>query len=177
MGILENQTTELCVISPKLVCLLLAVLLLSCYVCSSSLSNDECNSSTQECQAPLDACMTVVDTLGTDLTDNKSAATRSCWSVVCCCRSHEGHREAVQRAMKLRQPLLWTLMETGTQSTVATVTTCATLAEERSFTPKNTFLCWCLQAQYCGQTEVKSHRRSSGLLFMEQHLIFVRKRF
>ncbi|XP_019728546.1 prostate stem cell antigen-like [Hippocampus comes] len=40
------------------------VLLLSCYVCSSSLTNDECNSSTQECQAPLDTCMTVVDTLG-----------------------------------------------------------------------------------------------------------------
>ncbi|XP_077430853.1 uncharacterized protein LOC144057307 isoform X2 [Vanacampus margaritifer] len=40
------------------------VLLLSCYVCSSSLSNDECNASTQQCREPLDTCMTAVDTLG-----------------------------------------------------------------------------------------------------------------
>lgn len=38
---------------------------LKCYVCSSSTTNEECNKNTQECQAPVDMCMTVVDTLGT----------------------------------------------------------------------------------------------------------------
>ncbi|XP_011603803.2 lymphocyte antigen 6D [Takifugu rubripes] len=37
---------------------------LKCYVCSSSTTNEECNNNTQECQAPVDMCMTVVDTLG-----------------------------------------------------------------------------------------------------------------
>ncbi|XP_061772125.1 prostate stem cell antigen-like [Nerophis ophidion] len=46
----------LCFVSP--------VLSLSCYVCTFSLTNDECNVNTQECQAPLDTCMTVIDTLG-----------------------------------------------------------------------------------------------------------------
>lgn len=41
-----------------------AVLSLQCYVCSSSATNEECNNNTQECQAPLDTCMTTVDTLG-----------------------------------------------------------------------------------------------------------------
>ncbi|XP_054637438.1 prostate stem cell antigen-like [Dunckerocampus dactyliophorus] len=45
-------------------CLFSPVLSLDCYVCSSSLSNDECNANTQQCQQPLDTCMTVVDTLG-----------------------------------------------------------------------------------------------------------------
>lgn len=38
---------------------------LKCYVCSSTTTNEECNKNTQECQAPVDMCMTVVDTLGT----------------------------------------------------------------------------------------------------------------
>lgn len=42
----------------------LAVFPLTCYVCSSSLTNNECNVNTQDCQAPLDTCMTLVDTLG-----------------------------------------------------------------------------------------------------------------
>lgn len=37
---------------------------LKCYVCVSSTTNEECNKNTQECQAPVDMCMTVVDTLG-----------------------------------------------------------------------------------------------------------------
>ncbi|XP_018541548.1 prostate stem cell antigen [Lates calcarifer] len=37
---------------------------LECYVCSAATTNEECNQNTQKCQAPLDTCMTVVDTLG-----------------------------------------------------------------------------------------------------------------
>lgn len=37
---------------------------LKCYVCSSSTTNEECNKNTQECQVPVDMCMTVIDTLG-----------------------------------------------------------------------------------------------------------------
>ncbi|KAM9851647.1 uncharacterized protein ACBR49_004802 [Aulostomus maculatus] len=40
------------------------VLSLKCYVCSSSTTNEECNQNSEECQAPLDTCMTVVDILG-----------------------------------------------------------------------------------------------------------------
>lgn len=40
------------------------MLSLKCYVCSSSTTNEECNKNTQECIAPVDRCMTVVDTLG-----------------------------------------------------------------------------------------------------------------
>ncbi|KAG7475252.1 hypothetical protein JOB18_028262 [Solea senegalensis] len=40
------------------------VLPLECYVCSSSATNDECNQNSQECQTPLDTCMTSVDILG-----------------------------------------------------------------------------------------------------------------
>lgn len=41
-----------------------AALSLECYVCSAATTNEECNQNTQKCQAPLDTCMTVVDTLG-----------------------------------------------------------------------------------------------------------------
>ncbi|XP_061143979.1 urokinase plasminogen activator surface receptor-like [Syngnathus typhle] len=54
-------------------------LLLTCYVCSSSPTNDECNASTQECQAPLDTCMTTVDTLG-----NMKAIVKQCASRATC---------------------------------------------------------------------------------------------
>ncbi|MED6249011.1 hypothetical protein ATANTOWER_008157 [Ataeniobius toweri] len=37
---------------------------LKCYVCSSSTTNNECNQNSQDCQQPLDTCMTIVDTLG-----------------------------------------------------------------------------------------------------------------
>ncbi|XP_029518867.1 ly6/PLAUR domain-containing protein 2-like [Oncorhynchus nerka] len=37
---------------------------LKCYVCSSTTTNDACNQSSQTCQAPLDTCMTTVDTFG-----------------------------------------------------------------------------------------------------------------
>ncbi|XP_026084740.1 prostate stem cell antigen-like [Carassius auratus] len=37
---------------------------LKCYVCASSTSNEECNKNVQDCQAPLDTCMTTVATLG-----------------------------------------------------------------------------------------------------------------
>ncbi|XP_068426020.1 urokinase plasminogen activator surface receptor-like [Clinocottus analis] len=39
---------------------------LTCYVCTSAVTNDACNNNnvTQECRAPLDICMTVVDILG-----------------------------------------------------------------------------------------------------------------
>ncbi|KAM9352995.1 uncharacterized protein ABDE67_005373 [Symphorus nematophorus] len=40
------------------------VLSLECYVCSSSATNEECNKNTQVCQAPLDTCMTAIDTFG-----------------------------------------------------------------------------------------------------------------
>ncbi|XP_060937741.1 lymphocyte antigen 6E-like [Limanda limanda] len=41
-----------------------SALALSCYVCTNATTNDQCNQNTQECQAPLDTCMTSVDTLG-----------------------------------------------------------------------------------------------------------------
>ncbi|KAM9489511.1 ly6/PLAUR domain-containing protein 2-like [Clarias gariepinus] len=37
---------------------------LKCYVCSSTSSNEHCNINTEECQAPLDTCMTTVDRMG-----------------------------------------------------------------------------------------------------------------
>lgn len=37
---------------------------LKCYVCGSVTSNEECNKNSQDCQAPLDTCMTTVGTLG-----------------------------------------------------------------------------------------------------------------
>ncbi|KAB5586796.1 hypothetical protein PHYPO_G00005650 [Pangasianodon hypophthalmus] len=37
---------------------------LKCYVCSSTPSNEHCNRNAEECQAPLDTCMTTVDILG-----------------------------------------------------------------------------------------------------------------
>ncbi|XP_026148817.1 prostate stem cell antigen-like [Mastacembelus armatus] len=48
-----------------LLCLLFSpVLSMKCYVCNSSTTNEECNQGSQECQAPLDTCMTIVDKLG-----------------------------------------------------------------------------------------------------------------
>ncbi|XP_051577332.1 prostate stem cell antigen-like [Myxocyprinus asiaticus] len=50
-----------------LLCLLLtvhSVNTLTCYVCGSVTSNDECNKSSMDCQAPFDTCMTTVATLG-----------------------------------------------------------------------------------------------------------------
>uniref|UniRef100_A0A8C2Q7P2 UPAR/Ly6 domain-containing protein n=1 Tax=Cyprinus carpio TaxID=7962 RepID=A0A8C2Q7P2_CYPCA len=41
-----------------------AVNALKCYVCGSATTNQECNKSEQDCQAPLDTCMTTVGTLG-----------------------------------------------------------------------------------------------------------------
>uniref|UniRef100_A0AAQ5XP88 UPAR/Ly6 domain-containing protein n=1 Tax=Amphiprion ocellaris TaxID=80972 RepID=A0AAQ5XP88_AMPOC len=55
------------------------VLSLDCYVCSSSATNEECNQSTQECQLPLDTCMTVIDTLG-----NLKAIVKQCSSRATC---------------------------------------------------------------------------------------------
>ncbi|XP_016300150.1 ly6/PLAUR domain-containing protein 2-like [Sinocyclocheilus anshuiensis] len=37
---------------------------LKCYVCGSATSNQECNKNLQDCQAPLDTCMTTVGTQG-----------------------------------------------------------------------------------------------------------------
>ncbi|XP_044063877.1 prostate stem cell antigen-like [Siniperca chuatsi] len=53
------------------------VLSLECYVCSSSATNEECNRNTQECQAPLDTCMTAVDTLGAVKAIVKQCASRA----------------------------------------------------------------------------------------------------
>ncbi|KAK9513525.1 hypothetical protein VZT92_027051 [Zoarces viviparus] len=52
---------------------------LICYVCGPSATNEICNSSntTQECQAPLDICMTTVDILGADKTITKSCASEA----------------------------------------------------------------------------------------------------
>uniref|UniRef100_A0A8B9REN4 UPAR/Ly6 domain-containing protein n=1 Tax=Astyanax mexicanus TaxID=7994 RepID=A0A8B9REN4_ASTMX len=36
---------------------------LKCYVCSSTDSNEYCNSNSEECQAPLDTCMTTLSDL------------------------------------------------------------------------------------------------------------------
>ncbi|TNN80008.1 Prostate stem cell antigen [Liparis tanakae] len=70
--------------------MLLVVLLLSlvtpglsltCYVCSSSATNAECNNNntTQVCQAPQDICMTIVDTLG-----NAKVISKLCSSEATC---------------------------------------------------------------------------------------------
>ncbi|CAB1456563.1 unnamed protein product [Pleuronectes platessa] len=39
-------------------------LALECYVCSASSTNEQCNQNSQDCQSPLDTCMTSVDTEG-----------------------------------------------------------------------------------------------------------------
>ncbi|XP_061572444.1 prostate stem cell antigen-like [Cololabis saira] len=52
---------------------------LKCYVCSSSATNEECNLTTQECQQPLDTCMTTVDTLGV-----MKAIVKQCASMATC---------------------------------------------------------------------------------------------
>ncbi|KAM4580264.1 uncharacterized protein PAE49_005183 [Odontesthes bonariensis] len=53
------------------------VLSLKCYVCSSSTTNEECNQNSQECQQPLDTCMTIVDTLGVMKAIVKQCASRA----------------------------------------------------------------------------------------------------
>lgn len=92
--------------------LIFAVLSLECYVCSSSSTNEECNKSTQECQQPLDTCMTIVDTLGNDKwhsswfflnywlegnIDSQTSvpSTRHLLSVCVLFRRHESRSEAV----------------------------------------------------------------------------------
>lgn len=54
---------------------------LSCYVCNSAPTNEDCNGSntTQICLAPLEICMTVVDIAGT-----KKAISKSCASKATC---------------------------------------------------------------------------------------------
>ncbi|KAM3873423.1 uncharacterized protein ACN63O_002454 [Diretmus argenteus] len=79
------------------------VLSLECYACSPSTTNEECNQRNQTCQAPLDTCMTVVDTLGIAKTIVKHCASRATCTgaaasasvdangngnTVNCCRSH-----------------------------------------------------------------------------------------
>lgn len=57
--------SPLCFNSGSIIWLVIcAVTSLKCYVCSSSATNALCNQNNQQCQAPLDTCMTVVDTLG-----------------------------------------------------------------------------------------------------------------
>jgi len=41
-----------------------AVSALKCYMCGSVTSNQDCNKNSQDCQAPLDTCMTTVGTKG-----------------------------------------------------------------------------------------------------------------
>ncbi|XP_056141952.1 urinary protein 2-like [Lampris incognitus] len=55
------------------------VLSLRCYVCSSSPTNEECNQNNQTCQAPLDTCMTIVDSFG-----NQKAIVKQCASKATC---------------------------------------------------------------------------------------------
>ncbi|KAM4633815.1 uncharacterized protein ACJ7VT_021448 [Polymixia lowei] len=55
------------------------VLSLNCYVCSSSPTNEQCNRNNQTCQAPLDTCMTIIDTLG-----NVKAIVKQCASKATC---------------------------------------------------------------------------------------------
>ncbi|XP_047455369.1 ly6/PLAUR domain-containing protein 6-like [Mugil cephalus] len=50
---------------------------LKCYVCSSTTTNEECNSGTQECQAPLDTCMTIIDVFGSSKAIVKQCASRA----------------------------------------------------------------------------------------------------
>ncbi|KAG7458261.1 hypothetical protein MATL_G00236210 [Megalops atlanticus] len=52
---------------------------LKCYVCSSTTTNENCNQDTQSCQAPLDTCMTTVDTFG-----NFKAIVKQCASAATC---------------------------------------------------------------------------------------------
>ncbi|KAI1901581.1 hypothetical protein AGOR_G00035880 [Albula goreensis] len=52
---------------------------LKCYVCSSTTTNENCNQETKSCQAPLDTCMTTVDTLG-----DIKAIVKQCASAATC---------------------------------------------------------------------------------------------
>ncbi|XP_036441127.1 prostate stem cell antigen-like [Colossoma macropomum] len=46
---------------------------LKCYVCSSTVSNEHCNHNSEDCQAPLDTCMTTVSISG-----DKKAIVKQC---------------------------------------------------------------------------------------------------
>ncbi|XP_008321650.1 prostate stem cell antigen-like [Cynoglossus semilaevis] len=50
---------------------------LECYVCSSSTTNEQCNSNTAECETPLDTCMTSIDILGIAKAIVKQCASRA----------------------------------------------------------------------------------------------------
>ncbi|KAI1885712.1 hypothetical protein AGOR_G00206640 [Albula goreensis] len=52
---------------------------LECYVCSSTTTNEMCNENTKSCQAPLDTCMTTVDTVG-----DIKAIVKQCASAATC---------------------------------------------------------------------------------------------
>ncbi|KAG1940095.1 ly6/PLAUR domain-containing protein 2-like [Pimephales promelas] len=52
---------------------------LKCYMCGSVTSNQDCNKNSQDCQAPLDTCMTTVGTKG-----SLTAIVKSCsYSKIC----------------------------------------------------------------------------------------------
>ncbi|XP_065813597.1 ly6/PLAUR domain-containing protein 2-like [Labrus bergylta] len=53
------------------------VLSLDCYVCSSAVTNEECNTNNEECQEPQDTCMTVVDILGSAKVISKQCASQA----------------------------------------------------------------------------------------------------
>ncbi|KAL4629848.1 prostate stem cell antigen-like [Arapaima gigas] len=52
---------------------------LTCYVCSSTTSNSDCNKNTAPCVTPLDTCMTTVDTQG-----GSKAIVKLCASAATC---------------------------------------------------------------------------------------------
>ncbi|KAJ8386811.1 hypothetical protein AAFF_G00166060 [Aldrovandia affinis] len=58
---------------------------LKCFVCSSTTTNERCNQEPKSCQAPLDTCMTTVDTLG-DL----KAIVKQCASAATCSGAASG---------------------------------------------------------------------------------------
>lgn len=70
-------------VTEMLLCLAILFLLVSpalsldCYVCSSSPTNEACNQNTQECQAPLDTCMTTIDILGSTTAIVKQCASQA----------------------------------------------------------------------------------------------------
>ncbi|KAM9783296.1 uncharacterized protein ACB057_015611 [Neosynchiropus ocellatus] len=74
-----DQCSEMLLALALLALLVSPVLPLQCYVCSSSATNEACNANTQECTAPLDTCMTIVDTLG-----SATAIVKQCASLTTC---------------------------------------------------------------------------------------------
>ncbi|KAI4871283.1 hypothetical protein NFI96_019813 [Prochilodus magdalenae] len=52
---------------------------LKCYICSSTASNEYCNSNSEDCQAPLDTCMTTVSISG----ESKAIVKQCTKSTVC----------------------------------------------------------------------------------------------